>query len=89
MLAVHEAQRHARKIAERGLREDLEVRGRSLVPPLKFLNSPTEFLGSGVVSVSLGPKLGPRSGIYNRATYTKEMREALERWADHVQAITT
>ena len=24
------------------------------------------------------------AGIYNRATYAKEMREALERWADHV-----
>jgi integrase len=28
------------------------------------------------------------AGIYNRATYTKEMREALERWAEHVEAIT-
>ena len=28
------------------------------------------------------------AGIYNRATYAKEMREALERWADHVEAIT-
>ena len=28
------------------------------------------------------------AGIYNRATYAKEMREALERWAKHVEAIT-
>jgi integrase len=28
------------------------------------------------------------AGIYNRATYAKEMREALERWAGHVEVIT-
>jgi integrase len=28
------------------------------------------------------------AGIYNRATYAKEMREALERWAEYVEAIT-
>jgi integrase len=28
------------------------------------------------------------AGIYNRATYSKDMREALERWADHIEAIT-
>jgi integrase len=28
------------------------------------------------------------AGIYNRATYAKEMREALERWAQHVEEIT-
>jgi len=28
------------------------------------------------------------AGIYNRATYAKEMRDALERWAEHVEAIT-
>ena len=28
------------------------------------------------------------AGIYNRATYTKEMREALERWAQRVEEIT-
>jgi hypothetical protein len=28
------------------------------------------------------------AGIYNRATYAREMREALERWAEHVTAIT-
>jgi integrase len=28
------------------------------------------------------------AGIYNRATYTKEMREALERWGNHVEEIT-
>jgi integrase len=28
------------------------------------------------------------AGVYNRATYAKEMRDALERWADHVEAIT-
>ena len=27
------------------------------------------------------------AGIYNRATYAKEMREALERWAEHVGAL--
>jgi hypothetical protein len=26
--------------------------------------------------------------IYNRAKYEAEMRQALERWAEHVQAIT-
>ena len=30
----------------------------------------------------------PIAGIYNRATYAKEMREALERWGDHVEKIT-
>jgi integrase len=29
------------------------------------------------------------AGIYNRATYAKEMREALEQWAHHVEAITS
>ena len=29
------------------------------------------------------------AGIYNRAKYEVEMREALERWADHVRAITS
>jgi len=28
------------------------------------------------------------AGVYNRATYTVEMREALARWADHVAKIT-
>jgi integrase len=28
------------------------------------------------------------AGIYNRATYAKETREALERWANHVETIT-
>lgn len=28
------------------------------------------------------------AGVYNRARYESEMRQALERWADHVQAIT-
>jgi hypothetical protein len=28
------------------------------------------------------------AGIYNRATYAKEMREALEAWANHVEALT-
>ena len=28
------------------------------------------------------------AGIYNRATYANEMREALERWGDHIGAIT-
>jgi integrase len=28
------------------------------------------------------------AGIYNRARYEGEMREALQRWADHVEAIT-
>ena len=31
---------------------------------------------------------GQVAGIYNRAAHAKEMREALERWGDHVQAIT-
>ena len=29
------------------------------------------------------------AGIYNRARYEGEMREALQRWADHVEAITS
>jgi hypothetical protein len=28
------------------------------------------------------------TGIYNRAAYAKEMREALERWAEHVETLT-
>ena len=28
------------------------------------------------------------AGVYNRAKYEGDMREALQRWADHVQAIT-
>jgi integrase len=28
------------------------------------------------------------AGIYNRATYAKEMREALELWAEHIKTIT-
>jgi hypothetical protein len=28
------------------------------------------------------------AGIYNRARYESEMREALQRWADHVEQIT-
>jgi integrase len=28
------------------------------------------------------------AGVYNRATYAKEMREALERWRNHIAAIT-
>jgi hypothetical protein len=28
------------------------------------------------------------AGVYNRARYEAEMRAALERWADHVAAIT-
>jgi hypothetical protein len=31
--------------------------------------------------------LGPKPRIYNRATYAKEMREAPERWAEHVKPI--
>jgi hypothetical protein len=27
------------------------------------------------------------SGIYNRATYSNEVRAALERWADHVTGL--
>ena len=28
------------------------------------------------------------AGVYNRATYAKEIRTALERWANEVEAIT-
>jgi hypothetical protein len=38
------------------------------------------------VATEIGHSAGI-AGIYNRATYAKEMREALERWAEHVQAI--
>jgi hypothetical protein len=31
---------------------------------------------------------GGVAGIYNRARYEGEMRDALQRWADHVEAIT-
>jgi hypothetical protein len=27
------------------------------------------------------------AGIHNRATYAKEMREALERWGNHVETL--
>jgi hypothetical protein len=27
------------------------------------------------------------AGVYNRAVYSKEKREALDRWADHVAAL--
>jgi hypothetical protein len=27
------------------------------------------------------------AGVYNRATYQKEMRDALERWGEHVSII--
>ncbi len=27
------------------------------------------------------------AGIYNRAIYAKEIREALDRWGDHVEGI--
>jgi hypothetical protein len=30
---------------------------------------------------------GGVAGIYNRAKYAGEMREALQRWADHVEAL--
>jgi hypothetical protein len=29
------------------------------------------------------------AGIYNRAKYESEMREALERWGEYVEEITT
>ncbi len=32
---------------------------------------------------------GGVAGVYNRALYESEMREALERWADRVEAITS
>ena len=35
----------------------------------------------------IGSEIGSKAGIYNRATYAKETREALERWAEHVEAI--
>jgi hypothetical protein len=42
--------------------------------------------------VSLKPffvgRADKRAGIYNRAIYAKEMREAMERWANHVEGIT-
>jgi integrase len=44
-----------------------------------------------IVEVILNHVSGHRAGvagIYNRATYAKEMREALERWGNHVEAIT-
>jgi hypothetical protein len=51
--------------------------------------------GSGalpqVVEAILNHVSGHRAGvapIYNLATYSKDMREALKRWADHVEAIT-
>ena len=44
-----------------------------------------------VIEAVLNHVSGHRAGVagtYNRATYAKEMREALERWAHHVEAIT-
>jgi hypothetical protein len=29
------------------------------------------------------------AGIYNRAKYSDEMRDALQRWADHLDQITS
>jgi hypothetical protein len=29
------------------------------------------------------------AGIYNRARYEGEMRQALQRWADHIHSITS
>jgi len=40
-----------------------------------------------VVNHVSGHKAGV-AGIYNRATYSAEKREALERWAAHVASIT-
>jgi hypothetical protein len=44
-----------------------------------------------VILACLNHLTGSRSAIsriYNRASYQEEMREALERWAEHVEAIT-
>jgi hypothetical protein len=44
-----------------------------------------------VIEAVLNHVSGSRSAIslvYNRATYAREMREALERWAHHVSALT-
>jgi hypothetical protein len=40
-----------------------------------------------ILSHVSGHKAGV-AGIYNRAKYIDEMREALEKWANHVEAIT-
>ena len=32
---------------------------------------------------------GGVAGIYNRASYAKQMKIALARWADHVESIVT
>ena len=47
--------------------------------PYAPLPSPEGRLAEGISGVA---------GIYNRATYAKEMREALERWRNHIEAIT-
>jgi hypothetical protein len=44
-----------------------------------------------IVEVALNHISGHKAGvagIYNRARYEGEMRGALQRWADHVEAIT-
>ena len=41
-----------------------------------------------VLNHSSGHRAGV-AGVYQRAKYIEPMREALQRWADHVAAITT
>jgi integrase len=45
------------------------------------------FIVEAVLNHVSGHKAGV-AGIYNRAKYAEEMRTALQRWADHVEAIT-
>jgi len=48
-------------------------------------------LGPNIIEAVLNHVSGHKAGvagIYNRAKYADEMRSALQRWSDHVEAIT-
>jgi hypothetical protein len=44
------------------------------------------YIVEAVLNHISGHKAGV-AGVYNRAQYEGEMREALERWADHISAL--
>jgi hypothetical protein len=57
-----------------------------VLPPARTKNKREHV--EAILSHVSGHKAGV-AGIYNRARYENEMREALERWANHVDAITS
>jgi hypothetical protein len=51
---------------------------------------------TGMANIGIAPHVieaivnhisGHKAGVYNRATYAAEKRQALQRWADHVMAL--